>query len=128
MSIFLKGLELPQRGFARCLLIFEDGHVENIEHTTIEDVEAIRVDNDYLDELPLVMFKTSPWVKTSKLLPKDDRYVLVTDGTQYAIGYYDHNHQTWYTSTYNWINSNVTQLVKVTQVKYWMPLPTLPLK
>ena len=126
MGIFLKGLEMPEKGFARCVLIFADGHVENIEHKKIEDVEAIHVSNDILDELPLILFKNSPWVKSTKLLPKDDRHVLVTDGKQYAVGYYDHDHQTWYTSTYNWINNNVTQLVKVDQVKYWMPLSILP--
>lgn len=43
MSILLKGLDIPDKGVVRCVLIFSDGHVENVEHRTIKDVEAIQI-------------------------------------------------------------------------------------
>ena len=75
----------------------------------------------------LAELEKSLWIPVTEALPEsfgDD--VLVTDGEDYAVGFWREDAEAWDSTDFGWLENRSEPPCGIHTVTHWMPLPPLP--
>lgn len=86
----------------------------------LRNISALEMENENLK-------RARRWIPVEERLPDDFGYdVLVTDGEDYAVGFWREDAKAWDSADFGWLENRSEHPCGIHTVTHWMPLPPAP--
>lgn len=106
-----------------------DGWVDTavVMEKAADAIETLQLSVEVLVRTIAEMTEERRWIPVTEKYPDTDDDMLVTDGEDYAAGYYRPEANAWDSTNYGWLENRPEGCpCGIGTVTHWMPLPPLP--